>query len=315
LQWLCHTKSNDEIEPLIKRYRDVRINGGQPKLKRYEGDGGGDRAVWRDTFSEMMDGICPYNTPTVGGLPTPKKYESDFVLLASERAADNWDLTIATDVAQCDQYTVYMSLDTENNRDETSDFTRILQLCFPSDICLTVAIISLSKLGALDVSSFSKEVRKLLHLKKVIPCGGNISFDRNWLEALGVRLFQAIDIGTLAKQHEGSHRSGDGMKALCACYLFIGVDKFGQNTDYSKDLSIELAHYCALDAKLSLALCAKLQSLIGAHDDPVQLIPTNILNREIVHFYHRNRVAAVGKLEFIGLSMEFNENGARQPHS
>ena len=38
LSRFTHMQGNDEIEPLIRDYRDSRINAGQPLLKRPEGD-------------------------------------------------------------------------------------------------------------------------------------------------------------------------------------------------------------------------------------------------------------------------------------
>ena len=48
-----HTETNEEIEPLIRKYREVRINAGQTEYRRHESDEGGDRHLWSKVFEEL----------------------------------------------------------------------------------------------------------------------------------------------------------------------------------------------------------------------------------------------------------------------
>jgi hypothetical protein len=70
--------------------------------------------------------------------------------------ANAWDELVAPLIAQSDADTIYLGLDTENNRGETAEITRTLQLAFPSDIHNKVVIFHMSKMGALDVNTFPK---------------------------------------------------------------------------------------------------------------------------------------------------------------
>jgi hypothetical protein len=208
---LCHTKSNDEIDPMIIKCREVRVNAGEPKLKRYDGDGSSDRSLWVKHYPELQEGVTPYNPPKVDGLVRATIAENKFSVFTTQAQANSWAENVAPFIAQSNHDVIYVGLDSENNRGETSEITRTLQLAFPSDIHDVVVVIHLSKMGALIAASFPKQLRKLLQNRKVIP----VSYDIKRLEKLGVAVVQSLELMDLAKQHVGGHAQGYGMKALC----------------------------------------------------------------------------------------------------
>jgi len=179
---LCLTKNNDEIKPLVGKYREVRLNAGQPRLLRYECDGGGDRYVWLSQFPELQEGVKPYKPPTVDGLVRASILEEDYTVMVTPTEVNNWALSMSRIVANVNASEIYVGLDTENNVDETSSLTRTLQIAFPPDLFDKVVIVHLSKMCAFDRDSFPKELRKLLQLPKIIPCGVNIGHDMTHLQ-------------------------------------------------------------------------------------------------------------------------------------
>jgi hypothetical protein len=63
---LVHTKSNDEIRPLIQDYKEVRINNG---ATRTEGDGGPDQSLWPEVFPELLEKAQKPRPRTQEGIP------------------------------------------------------------------------------------------------------------------------------------------------------------------------------------------------------------------------------------------------------
>jgi hypothetical protein len=49
----CHTKSNDELRPVLEQYKEVQANAGAPPLRQLEGDGGGNHNLWPQIFKEL----------------------------------------------------------------------------------------------------------------------------------------------------------------------------------------------------------------------------------------------------------------------
>lgn len=269
---LAHTKSNSEIEPVVERYAEVRENAGEPKLLRYEGDGGKDRNVWLKKFPELQDGVKPYEPPTVNGLVRATINDTDYTVLTTNREANNWALALLPSVVGYDAPKVHIGLDAESNQDETQSLTRTLQIAFPKNIYDKVVVVHLSKMNAFTSDTFPERLRKLLQLRKIVLCGAQISHDAKRLLKLGVRIYESRDLIAMAKVIDPGSRNGCGVTSLSAQRLSIGVDKrlLRMNPDWSQDLTADglakhLAQHTALDARISLQLAFK---LLAAHDNP-----------------------------------------------
>ena len=65
---MTQSKANSELEHLLKKHREVRINAGQTKLLRVEADGGPDKVLWPRIFPELMDDVTQYKPLPPTGL-------------------------------------------------------------------------------------------------------------------------------------------------------------------------------------------------------------------------------------------------------
>jgi hypothetical protein len=77
---LTHTKSNDEIRPLLELYKEVRENAGVEKLKRFESDGGTDKALWPTVFPELLEEVRQYRPKQKDNLPVATLSSDRFVV-------------------------------------------------------------------------------------------------------------------------------------------------------------------------------------------------------------------------------------------
>ena len=297
---LVHTKSNDEIRPLLQQYRDVRINSGATVLKRVEGDGGGDRSLWPEIFQELKSNVKPWRPTMQNGQPRACLAQDKYVVFTTSTEAENWALGMAEKVASLAGETVY-GLDTECNLDETRSITRVIGICLPPHIYDKVVVLDLTEMGILTAADFPVSLKRIMENPKLIPTAVNVTFDIPRLDALGVKLSRGIEIMELGKQLEPNHQQGYGMQKLCSRLLSLYVDKFGQNSDWRtmKDCA-DLKEYAALDPYLHLQLYSTLKLLISDARSTGQLPITSLTQGRNVQLTYRNHVCATGELEFVG---------------
>lgn len=295
---LCHTKSNDEIRPLIQQLREVRLNAGVPLLKRVEGDGGGDRSLWPAVFTELKEKVKPYQPPTQNGLPRAEVKEEHFSVYNSKEAVNNLALSLADAVAGLETET-HFGLDTECNLDETRAFTRVISICLPSSVHDQVIVMDLTSMGCYSKDDFPSAMKALLENPKLIPVAVNISFDAPRLKDLGVSFVKRIELMELGKQLEPNHGRAYGMKAMVGRILGMYVDKSCQIADWREMSSRnDLKHYAALDAYLHLRLYHEITRRLSLGEGSGNV--SQFTAGQKVKLMYRNRCCALGKLQFVG---------------
>ena len=306
---LTYTKSNAEIDPVIKLYRDVRLNVGQEKLKRYESDGGMDKSLWTKYFPELNEDVRPYVPEAADGLIQAIINETEYIELTSVTEANHWALLAINSLDALIDDKIYFGLDSEwNIHDGSQDITRLVQVKFPDEIMERTAIFNLNQMGCFETNRFPKQVRRLLQHHKLIAAGINIGNDAKRLDKMGVKLVETLDLAILAKSLGDDGRSGKyqgfGMKALCARYLKLIVSKHGQDADYSSvPLPHSLAQYAALDAKLSYTLARHLIEFERSKNPSGPLtIPDDLNEGKEVDIFYASKTVARGRIEYIGKS-------------
>ena len=91
-----NTKSNAEILAFVQKWRTVRLQAGKERLQRYEGDGGADRSVWNEVFSDnLSEGVRPYKPPRGHGLVHATMKKDKFSHICSYKNAKAWSLAHA----------------------------------------------------------------------------------------------------------------------------------------------------------------------------------------------------------------------------
>lgn len=173
---LVHTKSNEELLPLFQLYKQVRINAGAETLKRVEGDGGGDRSLWRKVFKELKSKVKPYNPPSKDGLPVARIEDNRYTVIESNPEADTWARAMANGVAS-HVGDIHFGLDTENNIDETRDITRVITLCLPEKLHDKVVVFDLTRMNCFGEIDFLLALKQLLENPKMIPVAVNVGYD------------------------------------------------------------------------------------------------------------------------------------------
>jgi len=258
-----HTETNEEIEPLIYKYKEVRINAGQTQYLRHECDEGGDRHLWSKVFEELK-AITPYKPSRVNGLMRATMKKGTYRVLNSKQEADDWASAVVSKIAAKNVDGIFFGFDAEwNYKDGTNHLTRTIQISFPEDVAAQTVVIHLSKMGAFTAASFPAVLKNLLELPQLTAVGVKVSGDVDRLGALGVRVKNFVDVGELAKGHVSNAPKGYGMQALAARYLELHVDKQLQDADWKQDpLPVEQVEYAALDAILSLQLYLKISPLV-----------------------------------------------------
>jgi hypothetical protein len=91
----CHTKSNDELQPVLEQYKEVRANAGAPPLRQLEGDGGGDSNLWPQIFKELGNNVKKLRKKTIGGFPwatLPGSIDDTVQRIQSKKEANDWAL-------------------------------------------------------------------------------------------------------------------------------------------------------------------------------------------------------------------------------
>jgi hypothetical protein len=304
---LTFTTGNAEIKQMIKRYRDSRINAGQPWLLRHEGDEGGDKVLWSKNFPELNDTVKKYKPPTVDGLVRAKIKPNEYIVITSIQEANDWAGAVAITLAGYQEPgVIYVGLDAEwNLHDGTRGITRTVQISFPVEIEEKVVVFDLTAMGVFRKDEFPKNLRDLLELPKIMVVGVKVSGDVDRLRNLGVRIQKCLDVGELAKYHAAGEPQGYSMTALAARYLSLGVDKSNQDSDWAQQpLPVALAEYCALDARLSHKLCAKIlpkvKAAIEDNSSPTLEAISDLRIGSKVHLFQRGKVSAVATLVFVG---------------
>ena len=262
-----HTKSNDEIRPLLESHRKVRINAGVLELKQSQGDGGGDRSLWPQVFPELKARVAERSKrASKKGMKCAQRTPDQYSYIADCGAANQLALSLAARLDDSDSTgtdNIYYGLDTEWNVDETRDITRVITMHFPAIIHSKTIILDLTAMGVFEEQNFPQRLKMLLSNKRLIPVAVNVSGDANRLRKLGVSIDRQVELKTLAKSLDSNNPEGYGLRVMCSRILNLHVDKTHQTSDWStmKDRN-ELKEYAALDAYLHLVLYAKLKALL-----------------------------------------------------
>ena len=296
-----HTKSNDEIRPLLEEYRQVRLNAGVLKLKRAEHNGGSDKLLCPTIFPELEDDTRPFKPREQDNMPVAKLPEDQYIVIGTITQANDWALSLMP-ILQSTAGPILYGLDTENNDDETYDITRVISITFTKDVSPRVAVFHLSAMGVFDASNFPENLKEVLELKNLIPVAVQVGYDWARLSNLGIQIkLDQREVMDVAKILEPNNDNGYGVKSLSARLLGICVDKFGQHADYSGfSLSKDLGHYCALDPHLHLRLYTTILEAIQAARDSGQIPNSKLAVGQSVQLLYKNRTCAFGVLEFIG---------------
>ena len=276
------------------------LQAGADTLKMTQGEGGGDRNLWPSIFPELKEQIHQYRKPSQNGKPRACLKPDSYRIFTSKAEVNTLALSLADSLKDVPGDT-HFGLDTENNLDETRDWTRVISLCFPERVYSKVIVLDLSQMNCFSKEEFPTALRQLLEHPKLIPVAVNISFDATRLEALGVRFERRVELMELGKQLQPGHKRGYGMQKMCDRILNLYVDKFGQNADWRqmKD-SPELQQYAALDTYLHLLLHNKLTNLIAEGRRNGSLPIDNFTHGQKVKLTYRNKACAVGWLQFVG---------------
>jgi hypothetical protein len=91
----CHTKSNDELRPVLEQYKEVQANAGAPPFWRLKGDGGGDHNLWPQIFEELGNDVKKLRKKTIGGFPRatlPGSIDDTVQHIQSKKEANDWAL-------------------------------------------------------------------------------------------------------------------------------------------------------------------------------------------------------------------------------
>ena len=295
----CHTKSNEELEPILQDNAKIRKHMGAPELKVTQGDGGGDSCAWKQTYkAQLRDSTQKPRDPS---LPVAKLIEGKFKVLSTARMAENAFLALSHSIAEHDR--VIFGLDTEADDEQQ---IRVIQICLPSSICKDVFVLDLTQIGALSSEKFQEllpTVKSVLKNAKMEPVAVNITYDVNQLEGLGIHFKSFIDVRNTAKELEPNHTKGYGIQALCRRFLGYHVEKELQTTNWAAKLTNQMAHYAALDAFMHLFLYETLQKKIydAEQQGRLPINPSRRLNVDQgVNLTFNKRVVATGTLVFVG---------------
>ena len=301
-----YTKSNSEIEPVINKYRAVRENAGVESLDRFESDGGSDRLVWEKVFKDNLSrGVVPFEPEAPPGLVRYELADGNITQITSISAANEWATAMITNISDSRSLTeIHIGLDCEWNR-SSHDITRTLALSFPSEVCSASAVLfNLSEMGVRSWNDrfclFPEKLANLLQMEKVVPVGVNIGVDIKRLADLGLNLSRFIDVSEIAKQVQGDSVTGFGMKHLCARYLSVDVDKFGQDADYSvSPLPPPLVQYACLDAYLSRILETVLSQILKSSVATAKKPSTVFQVGATAYYRHRRDKPPAAEVEIV----------------
>lgn len=183
-------KSNAEIEPVVGRFKEVRVNAGQPKLKRYESDGGGNKLLWEKIFrDDLKEGMNPYTPTMIDGHIRAMLEMNQYCELSSIGAVEDWVGSVFVYLEHHPDKVIHYALDEEwNALNGTHDITRLLSLAMPTLLSVLPVAINLGRLCAFTPETFPEPLRALLQRPRLVPVGINIAGDIARLAKLGVHI-------------------------------------------------------------------------------------------------------------------------------
>ena len=267
-----HTKSNDEIDKVVATYRDVRVNAGEEKLLRFESDGGGDRSLWLKHFPELKADTTPYLPPLSSTLAKAEISSKAYLAFTDHTSANDWACAVYKDIAEHEDkiviaFDMEWPVPTYGSGGNTTT-TRLLQLAIHNTRSNEqhIAVFDLWEMNAIDQESFPQPLRHLLHYPKAILIGHNCGNDVNRLQALGIEMKAWTDTRYLTDRLPDTNLPhGRTLKALCAHFLSLDLDKSCQTSDWSQRPLPQVAlRYAALDVVATLKLYDRLCALINA---------------------------------------------------
>lgn len=263
---LTYTKSNSELEPLVRDFKTVRENMGLVKLKRFESDNlDGDGRLWHKIFPELNDDVQPFCATQDEGFPTVGINMDKISYISSVTAANNFALAYLYEngnflTNQVRPKNIYYGLDTEwNSYDGTATITRVMQLSFPR---VNVVVMNLHLMGVRQKEDFPSDLKSLLENKHLVPTGRQVGIDVKRLKNLGVNIDQWLELRGLALR-DNADIEGTSLNQLSKRYLGYAINKFGQTEDWSRNpLPNHLIQYAAVDALVSRLVAEEILRLI-----------------------------------------------------
>lgn len=293
---MTHTKSNDEIEPLIRLYRDVRKNANAGPLKRVEGDGGKDRLLWPKIFPELKQSIESFQREKNKGMPVASLKRDSYIVINKRDALENWIRALGAEFKKLnntpDKVVVY-GLDTECNVDDTIHVTRVLAIAYPGE---KVAVLDLTKLEIFGEDDVPYLLKQMFRHKQLRPVAVNMPYDLHRLEGLGIHIEKSIDLIQMGKKIYPDHPKGYGMAALAERHANLFVDKSNQLSDWTMlSESEELQHYAALDPHLHLLLYNSMKREVDSKEKRADIS----VGKKVSLLWH-GKDCAVGTLIFVG---------------
>ena len=258
---LTFTKSHSEIELLFEQYKNVRLNAGEMKLKRFETDNvQGDRSIMERHFPELKEGVVPCEKGP-DGCPKAIIDADKYTFINSCTGANSWaGAIIGSNLLDNNPSEIFMGLDAEWNIGDTG--IRLLQVSLPGHL---VAVFDLQAMDVYGGAPFPETLKRLLQLECMVAAGSQVSGDCGRLEKIGIHINRRLDLKQAALLHDPNQQYGTGLQGLVRRYLGLHVDKFGQHEDWSVrplDENGNLIQYAALDALLSRQVADKLVPLV-----------------------------------------------------
>ena len=298
------TKSNAELDPIVRDYRASRDKSGVGPLKIFTSDNiDGDGGVWEKHFSDQINqGVSPLVSLTDSSLPLATIPQDQVTYIESKTAATTWARAIFMhlDAKIRSGERILAGVDGEWNIGE-KDGMRVLIVSLPGEE--SVAVFHLSAMGVHSAADFPKELKRFLELPNFVGCAVQVGGDSARLQSLGVHLHTRIELQQLALAHD-PQQNGTSLEALSRRYLGWNVDKFGQHADYSSRLSEKLQKYCALDGRLHRLLAEKLLHLVQSKvtTGPFQDAPSHSATAEgtKVSVLIGGKCAAKATIVFVG---------------
>lgn len=257
---MTHSKSNDEIRPIIKGHLAARENALGPSsgYKRLETDGGPDRSVWKELCPSLSEGVEGYTPPPGEGLVRAELTGDDYLLITDSATANNWAQALGDKLD--DSATAFGTIAIDAEWDmygrDPGQRLRLLQVGveLPTTEDTRLAVFDLKKMNVATADQFPVMLRRLILNKKadvVLFNGGN---DRSRLREYGVNIRKWTDVRNLAT---GDFAGSTSLQNLSARCLGIDVNKQFQRADYSEvSLPQEVYNYAAMDVVLTLKLYA-----------------------------------------------------------
>jgi 3'-5' exonuclease len=314
---LTQSKNNSELDHLLDKHREVRINAGQPKLLRVEADGGPDRILWEQKFPELKDGVTRYQHLPTDGLVQVVMEKDEFVLLTDAAAAANWIMAFTENIGVADELLVAFDMEWDSNlslQGIQNVPTRLLGLSLhvPKTRYTRNVVFDLYKIcRQVDDDNVAGTAGKLpvvfnllFKRRRTTFCGFHPGNDISRLNNLGVALEQWTNVRRLALEVAGAdkHPNGYSLAAMCAQHLGLYLDKSGQKANYSQAiLPMHLYEYQAMDCYITLKLYLKLKTM-----DP------RTAASKLQHGTKATLTTAGGRIDCAEVQVEFMGDGIEQ---